>query len=268
MHMRDVNHIEPILAALHVDMTFHGLHALEGYELYLKEHEILGVIGPNGAGKTTLFNVFTGYLNPTRGQILFNNIDITNWRPDRIATTGIARTFQTIRLFNGLTVLENAKVAVDLHAPRNFFTTAFSVPEFIANEREIEAQAFALLDLFHLSRYAEYPASKLAYGDQRRLEIVRALATNPKLLLLDEPAAGMNPVESEELMQLILNIREKYGCTIILVEHDMRLVMQLCERIQVLNYGKLIAEGPPGEIRANPTVIEAYLGKTNNHAEN
>lgn len=257
---------QPILTIKNLGVNFRGLHALEGYELKLSPAEILGVIGPNGAGKTTLFNLITGYLEPTNGSIFFQDKDITGKRTDLIAKLGIVRTFQTIRLFGGMSVLENAKTAHQIHKKVNFFQTLFTTRAFRTNESELDEEVLELLKLFHLEEFSLTPAKNLAYGDQRRLEVVRALAISPKVMLLDEPAAGMNPAETDELLNLIFRIREQYGCAIILVEHDMRLVMRLCERIQVLNYGKLICEGKPEEVRSNPQVIEAYLGKSNNHA--
>lgn len=264
--MSDVNHDGTILETHNLSRVFRGLHALEDYELKLKPGEILGIIGPNGAGKTTLFNVLTGYLAPTTGRVIFQNQDISGLRPDIIAKKGMARTFQTIRLFGGLSVLENAKTGRQLHHPTSFFATVLSLPAFQSNEKQIEERVQDLLELFHLTKYKHAEAKNLPYGDQRRLEIVRALATEPKVLCLDEPAAGMNPAETDELVRLIHEIRDRFKVTVILVEHQMRVVMNLAERIQVLNYGKIISEGTPDEVRADAAVIEAYLGKQKGYA--
>jgi branched-chain amino acid transport system ATP-binding protein len=256
----------PILTARNLGVDFRGLHALEGYEVGLGPAEILGVIGPNGAGKTTLFNLITGYLEPTSGTVRLNDVDITGKRTDIIAKLGIVRTFQTMRLFGGMSVLDNVKTARQIHVRTTLSQTLLGSRTFRASEAAIEQEVMELLRFFRLASHASLPATSMAYGDQRRLEVVRALATQPKVVLLDEPAAGMNPSETDELLDLILEIREKYRCAIILVEHDMRLVMRLCDRIQVLNYGRLICEGTPDEVRRNPMVVEAYLGKTDNHA--
>jgi branched-chain amino acid transport system ATP-binding protein len=246
--------------------SFHGLLAVHNYSLQLRPGEILGIIGPNGAGKTTVFNLVTGYLRPTNGAIQFRDHDITHLPPNKIARLGIGRTFQNIRLFHSMTVLENVKTAQQLHAPDNLFSTLLSWPSFVARERQLTQRALEQLALFDLDSQANVPAVSLPYGDQRRLEIVRALALQPRLLLLDEPTAGMNPQESMEVLHLIRRIRDQSDLTIIIVEHNMPVVMQLCERIQVLNYGEIIAEGPPDQIRANPQVIEAYLGKAETYA--
>lgn len=264
--MSDTNHNGTILEAQNLSRAFKGLHALEGYELKLKPGEILAIIGPNGAGKTTLFNVLTGFLPPTTGKVTFQNQDISGMRPDLVARRGIARTFQTIRLFGGLSVLENAKTGRQLHHPTSFVATVLSLPSFRKNETEIEERVQDLLDLFHLTKYKYAEAKNLPYGDQRRLEIVRALATEPKILCLDEPAAGMNPAETDELVRLIREVRDRFGLTVMLVEHQMRVVMNLAERIQVLSYGKIISEGTPDEVRADATVVEAYLGKQKGYA--
>lgn len=251
----------PILETHNLSKSFQGLQALQGCAFALYSGEILGVIGPNGAGKTTLFNLLTGFLIPTGGRVVFRNHDITAAPPSHIARLGLARTFQNIRVFGSLSVSENVKAAVQLRVKTTVWETLLGLPSFQRAEKEIEDRALALLDLFGLRPLRDRPAASLPYGDQRRLEIARALATSPTVLLLDEPAAGMNPAESDEMHRLILDLRTRFGLAIILVEHDMRLVMNVCERIVVLNYGQIIAAGKPEEVRNNPQVIESYLGK-------
>ena len=241
--------------------SFLGLQALQDFSTGIHANEILGLIGPNGAGKTTCFNLLTGFLVPTAGKIYFKGEDITGRRPAQIARLGLARTFQNIRVFNTLSVLENVMTAAQLRTPFSLGETLFSSPSFRHKEAEVQSRARDLLDLLHLSEHANQPAASLPYANQRRLEIARALATEPSLLLLDEPAAGMNPAESDRLHQLILDLRARFHLTILLVEHDMRLVMNLCERIIVLNYGKIITEGKPETVRRNRQVIAAYLGE-------
>ena len=247
--------------------TFKGLHAVDGYRLALRPGEILGIIGPNGAGKSTVFNLLTGHIPPTSGKISFRGEDITRLSPDRIARRGIGRTFQNIRLFPSMTVLENVVSARQLHDRSGFLPTLFSLPAFRRTEKRLAMHAMEALSLFGLAERASVPATALPYGDQRRLEIVRALALEPTLLLLDEPTAGMNTRERMHVLELIRRIRDQYRLTIILVEHNMPLVMQLCERIQVLNYGQIIAEGTPEQVRADPKVVESYLGQVEEDAE-
>ena len=247
--------------------TFKGLHAVEGYRLRLAAGEILGIIGPNGAGKSTVFNLLTGHLRPTAGTIRFRGRDITHLAPERIAGLGIGRTFQNIRLFPGMTVLENVVCACQLHDRSRLPATLLSLPSFRRTETRLVKLAREQLALFGLEQRASAPATSLPYGDQRRLEILRALALEPALLLLDEPTAGMNSQESLRVLELIRRIREQYRLTIILVEHNMPLVMSLCERLQVLNYGQLIAKGSPEQVRADPRVVESYLGQVTEDAE-
>ncbi len=251
----------PILRVDGLSKSFRGLQAVAGYNLTLNEGEILGIIGPNGAGKTTIFHLLTGFLKPTAGRIRFADHDITGAPSPRIARLGLARTFQNIRLFDKLTVLENVTVAAQLHTRYNIFEVVSGWPTFAAKERRVRARAMELLDLLGLADLRERRVDGLAYGDKRRLEIARALATGPKVLLLDEPAAGMNPRESDDLHALILSLRRDFALTIVLVEHDMRLVMNLCERLQALSYGSVIAEGTADEVRQHPSVIESYLGR-------
>ena len=261
----DIN--QELLTVNGLTKFFKGLRAVNNVNLRLKKGEILGIIGPNGAGKTTIFNLLTGNTTPTSGTIIFNGENITKKSPDSIARLGIGRTFQNIRLFQTLSVLENVQIGLQVNIREPFASTLITAPSFIRKERNLESRAMELLALFNLEQYADRLAVGLSYGDQRRLEIVRALALQPKLLFLDEPVAGMNPYERAEVIKLTRRIREQYNLTIIIVEHNMPLVMELCERIQVLNYGETIAEGSPEEIRSNPLVIEAYLGKVDSYAE-
>ena len=247
--------------------TFKGLRAVDGYRLRLPAGEILGIIGPNGAGKSTVFNLLTGHIRPSCGTIRFHGRDITRLSPDRIARLGIGRTFQNIRLFPSMTVLENVVSARQLRDRSGFLPTILSLPSFHSTEKRLAREALEELDLFGLADRAQAPATSLPYGDQRRLEIVRALALAPSLLLLDEPTAGMNAQESMVVLDLIRRIRDRYSLTIILVEHNMPLVMQLCERIQVLNYGQIISEGTPEKVRTDPKVVESYLGQVDEDAE-
>ncbi|MCX6048837.1 MAG: ABC transporter ATP-binding protein [Chloroflexi bacterium] len=250
----------PLLQVDQLSRSFRGVRALENYTLQLTPLTIHGVIGPNGAGKTTLFNLLTGFISPTAGRIRFLDQEITHAPAHRIARLGIARTFQNIRLFGNLPVLENVKVALQSQLKHSFVGTLLSSARFVQNERELERRAHECLELVGLAAQYQQVARNLPYGDQRKLEIARAVALNPKVLLLDEPTAGMNPNETGELLQLIRHLRDQLKITIMLVAHDIPLIMNLCEQIQVLNYGKLIAEGDPHTVRNNPDVIAAYLG--------
>lgn len=250
---------------LHVEgLTKHfgGVSALVDYGIDIEPGELIGLIGPNGAGKTTVFNLLSGVLKPSGGQIVFNGRDITGLRPDQNAASGIARTFQNIRLFNDLTVAENIKVAFHMHLGAGFWRTLFSTPGFRRSEQVMEQKAEEFLELLDLQDVRNELAQNLAYGVQRRVEIARAMATAPRLLLLDEPAAGMNANETQELMRIIQDIHQRYSLTIFLVEHDMKLVMALCQRIQVIDRGRTLIVGAPQEIRSHPEVINAYLGKS------
>ena len=257
---RDVNK-RPVLEARHLGIEFGGLKAVEDFNVSVGPTEICGLIGPNGAGKTTVFNLLTKVYQPTTGTVLINGKETAGMNTVQANKLGIARTFQNIRLFNNMTVEDNVRIGLHNEIAYGMLSGIFRLPAYWKKEKQQHEKALDLLSIFDMQDLADVKAGSLPYGAQRRLEIVRALATNPSILLLDEPAAGMNPHETEELMKNIIKIRDQFQIAVMLIEHDMRLVMGICEGICVLNYGRIIAKGTADEIQSNPTVIEAYLGK-------
>lgn len=252
---------KPILVAKNICITFGALKAVDNFNLEIKPRELVGLIGPNGAGKTTIFNILTGVYNSTSGEYSFNGEKVTKMATSKLVRRGLARTFQNIRLFKYLSVADNVIAAYNFHMKYGIFSGMLRLPKFWKEEKEARAKALELLKIFNLDKYADMHAGNLPYGEQRKLEIARAMATNPKILLLDEPAAGMNPKETEDLMNTIKLIRDKFGIAILLIEHDMKLILGICERLIVLNYGTILASGEPSEVINNPKVVEAYLGK-------
>ena len=251
----------PVLDVRNLGIDFGGLTAVDSFNITIGPTEISGLIGPNGAGKTTIFNLLTGVYQPTRGSVLVNGIDIKGMPIHKVNKLGIARTFQNIRLFTDMSALDNVKVGMHNNIKCSFLESLLHLPSFKKAEQKANERAMELLDFMGLAEFADVKAGSLPYGVQRRLEIVRALASNPSIILLDEPAAGMNPSETAELMHQIRRIRDTFQIAIFLIEHDMNLVMNVCEGIVVVNYGRIIAKGTPEQIKENPAVIEAYLGK-------
>ena len=256
----------PVLDVRNLGIDFGGLTAVDGFSITVGPTEISGLIGPNGAGKTTIFNLLTGVYQPTRGSVLINGIDTKGMPTHKVNKLGIARTFQNIRLFSDMSALDNVKVGMHNEIKCSFLASLLHLPSYYRAEATANQKAMELLDFMGLADVADVKAGSLPYGVQRRLEIVRALATNPSIILLDEPAAGMNPSETTELMHQIRRIRDTFHVAIFLIEHDMNLVMNVCEAIAVVNYGKIIAKGTPEEVRNNPAVIEAYLGREEDDA--
>ena len=256
----------PLLDIEKITIKFGGLTAVSDFSLSMEDNDLFGLIGPNGAGKTTIFNMLTGVYAPTSGRIVFNGENIQGIKPHQITKKKISRTFQNIRLMKNLSVMDNVKVSFTYQTDYSLLSSILRLPSYFREEGEIEKKSLDLLKIFGLLDMKDEKACNLPYGQQRRLEIARALAAQPKLLLLDEPAAGMNPQETENLMELIRWIRKEFKIAILLIEHDMKLVMGVCENIVVLDYGKIIAQGTPSEIKSDRKVIEAYLGEEASHA--
>ena len=256
-----MNNNKTVLSAKNISITFGALKAVTDFNLEIRENELVGLIGPNGAGKTTVFNIITGVYSPTSGEYHFNGEPVTKTPTFKLVKKGLARTFQNIRLFKYMSVLDNVMVANNFNMKYGILTGIFRFPNYWREEKEAKKKAMELLKIFDLDQYADTAAGNLPYGKQRKLEIARAMATNPKLLLLDEPAAGMNPTETEELMNTIRLIRDRFNIAILLIEHDMKLVLGICERLVVLDHGTTIAAGDPIEVINNPAVVTAYLGQ-------